>query len=147
MLTRNSHLTVDPKMAGAGKKRAKNERQAGKGQASHGNGSNQPPAPEQLSGMSSFDGPGESSSGAPTSRGRSGSQAPPSVGQPQQSQSARSQSHTRSSSQARGTSSNLLPDRTANRFAARFIDLPGNAYVYGGLQDKVSDVVCHPQFL
>ena len=134
-------------MPGAQKKKAQKERQAGKAQGSQGNGQpmhqqpersntggNQPPLAQPMSAMSGFDGPGESSSAAPPSRGRSGSHATPSVGQ-----SARGTSQTRRSSQIRGTSSNLLPDRDANRFAARFIDLPGNAYVYGGLQDKVSD--------
>lgn len=79
-----------------------------------------------------FDGPADSSTGGPPSRGRPESTAP-SVGQPPRAQSqVRAPSQGRSSSQIRGTSSQMLPDRTglmeARRFAARFIDLPGNAY-------------------
>ena len=95
-----------------------------------------------------FDGPAESSSGAPPSRGRPESSTAPSVGQPIRGQSPRpgpsqGPSQGRTSSQVRGTSSRMLPDRgealKARRFAARFIDLPANAYtIGGGLGEEVS---------
>lgn len=97
-----------------------------------------------------FDGPAESSSGAPPSRGRPGSSIAPSVGQPPRRQSqGRNPSQGpsqggRASSQARGTSSRMLPDRTelhrARQFAARFLDLPANAYVIDGGLGDVSNV-------
>ena len=118
-------------MAGA-KKRAKKDRQAQYEQSAE---SQKTPVQQPVR---AYDGPGESSRGAPASsasgtqgRGRSGSTAPPSVGQ----QSVRSPSRGRTPSQVRGTSANILPDRTALMNAARFVDLPGNAYVLG---DEVS---------
>ena len=94
-----------------------------------------------------FDGPAESSSGAPPSRGRPESSRAPSVGQPIRGQSPRrgpsqGPSQGRTSSQERGTSSRMLPDRDevlkARRFAARFVDLPANAYTIGGGLGEVS---------
>ena len=138
-------------MAGAAKNRAKKDRQAAEKKKSS---EDLQQAPVQQT-LRAYDGPGDSSRGAPGSsgrpgssagppsvgqrsvrspsqgRGRSGSTAPPSVGQP----SVRSPSRGPAPSQVRGTSSNLLPDRTALMSAARYVDLPGNAYT---LRDEVS---------
>ena len=137
-------------MAGA-KNRAKKDRLAQLQQASEAqNNPIQQP-------VRAYDGPGESSRGAPPSsasggnqgRGRSGSIAPPSTGQ----QSVRSPSRGRTPSQVRGTSTNLLRDRTALMSAARLVDLPGNAYIVGDevsrsspgpLFQKESDAFCAP---
>ena len=115
-------------MAGGAKHRAKKDRQAQLGQSSE---AQKTPVQQPVR---AYDGPGESSRGAPPSsgsgaqgRGRSGSTAPPSVGQ----QSVRSPSRGRTPSQVRGTPTNLLPDRNALMSAARYVDLPGNAYILG----------------
>ena len=118
-------------MAGAAKNRAKKDRQAKLEKKSNEN-LQAPPVKQPIR---AYDGPGESSrgtahsstGGASQGRGRAGSNAPPSVGQP----SVRSPSRGRNPSQVRGTSANLLPDRTALMGAARYVDLPGNAYVLG----------------
>ena len=115
-------------MPGGAKNRAKKDRQAQNEQSS------QPQKTPVQQPVRAYDGPGESSRGAAQSsasntqgRGRSGSTAPPSVGQ----QSIRSPSRGHTPSQVRGTSTNLLPDRNALMSAARFVDLPGNAYILG----------------
>lgn len=115
-------------MAGGAKNRAKKDRHAQLEQSSE---AQKIPVQQPVR---AYDGPGESSRGAPPSsaggtqgRGRSGSTAPPSAGQ----QSVRSPSRGRTPSQVRGTATNLLPDRSALMSAARYVDLPGNAYVLG----------------
>lgn len=125
-------------MAGAAKQRQKKERDAAAADKREKNlASSTAPVqlPPKLRG--GYDGPGDSSTGGPPSRGRPESSAP-SVGQP-------GRAPPRGPSQVRGTSSRMLPDRTgdfeARRYAARFIDLPANAYTIGGLgnpADKVS---------
>lgn len=114
-------------MAGGAKHRAKKDRQA---QLERSSEAQKTPVQQPVR---AYDGPGESSRGAPPSsgsgiqgRGRSGSTAPPSVGQ-----TVRSPSRGRTPSQVRGTSTNILPDRNALMSAARLVDLPGNAYVLG----------------
>ena len=145
-------------MPGATAKRAKKDKKV---HAEQNKSSEESHSIPKLS-VRAYDGPGESSRGTPTSaggasqgRGRQGSNAPPSVGQPSAGQpsvrspsrgpptqpSVRSPSHARASSQVRGTSTNLLPDRSALMQAARYVDLPGNAYILG---NKVScSVVGH----
>lgn len=122
-------------MGGTAKQRAKKDRQALVGSD---NAQQAPPVKQTLR---AYDGPGESSRGAPASsaggsqgRGRAGSTAPPSA-------SVRSPSRGRDPSQVRGTSTNLLPDRSALMKAARLVDLPGNAYHLG------NEVSCHCQVL
>lgn len=138
-------------MAGAAKNRQKKERnaahnaaQAEKREENH--ASNTAPVQEPPKLRGGYDGPGDSSAGGPPSRGRPGSTAP-SVGQPSRappsgpsqgppSSTGRASSQIRGSSQVRGTSSQMLPDRTgdlaARRYAARYIDLPANAYTTTG---------------
>ena len=132
-------------MAGAGKARKKEEQKGQRAaqqaarQAAPPSGSNNAAAQQpQQQRPTAFDGPGDSSTGGPPSRGRPASSAAPSVGQPGRGQSqvrapSQGPSQGHASSQVRGTSSSMLPDRSGNRFAARFIDLPGNAYTIGGL--------------
>jgi len=147
-------------MAGAAKQRQKKERDAAAADKREKNlASSTAPVqlPPKLRG--GYDGPGDSSTGGPPSRGRPESSAP-SVGQPGRapprgpsqgpsqgppSSTGGASSQIRGPSQVRGTSSRMLPDRTgdfeARRYAARFIDLPANAYTIGGLgnpADKVS---------
>ena len=140
-------------MPGASAKRAKKDKKV---HAEHNKSSEESQSIPKLS-VRAYDGPGESSRGTPTSaggasqgRGRQGSNAPPSVGQPSvrspsrgppTQPSVRSPSRSRASSQVRGTSTNLLPDRTALMQAARYVDLPGNAYILG---NKVSCSVVGP---
>ena len=136
-------------MAGAGKKRAKQDKKANNGNEKSSEGSHLTPVQKQS--VRAYDGPGESSRGAAPSsgqasqgRGRQGSTAPPSAGQPSVGQqsvrtpsggppsvSVRSPSRGRAPSQVRGSSTNLLPDRAALMSAARYVDLPGNAYTSG----------------
>lgn len=130
-------------MPGASAKRAKKDNKV---QAQHNKSSEESHSIPKQS-IRAYDGPGESSRGTPASaggashgRGRQGSTAPPSVGQPSvrspsrgppTQPSIRSPSRTRAPSQVRGTSTNLRPDRTALMEAARYVDLPGNAYILG----------------
>ena len=113
-------------------------------------------AASQQQAVRAYDGPGDSSHGAPPSstgsqgRGRPGSTAPPSVGQPSvrspsrgpPSVGIRSPSHGRAPSQVRGTSANMLPDRTALMDAARRLDLPGNAYTFGNPVSRSAHTTC-----
>ncbi len=143
-------------MPSAAKIRQKKERDAAHNAAAaekheENHASNTAPVQQPPKLRGGYDGPGDSSTGGPPSRGRPGSTAP-SVGQPGRapargpsqgpsqgppSSAGRASSQTRASSQVRGTSSRMLPDRTgdlaARRYAARYIDLPANAYTTGGL--------------
>ncbi len=161
-------------MPGAAKNRQKKSRDAALAEKREKNlASNTAPAQEPPKLRGGYDGPGDSSTGGPPSRGRPESTAP-SVGQPGRaprgpsqgpshgphSSTGRASSQIRDSSQVRGTSSRMLPDRTgdldARRYAARFIDLPANAYTIGGLGgvgkvslsllDSVVVVVLYPLF-
>ena len=144
-------------MAGAAKHRAKKDKKV---QADYNKSSEESQSIPVQQSVRAYDGPGESSRGAPPStggasqgRGRQGSTAPPSVGQPSvrspsrgppTQPSVRSPSRTRGPSQVLGSSTNLLPDRTALMNAARYVDLPGNAYTLGDKVSRSTLITSHP---
>ena len=146
----DSHGIVELKMPGADKERAKRDKERAREEkiardqrAATNTATTQASQRSRHLRPLGLDGPADSSSGAPGSRGRPESSTAPSVGQPIRGQSQRrnpSQGPSqgaRTASQTRGTSSRMLPDRDevlkARLYAARYIDLPATAYTIGGL--------------